>query len=300
VFSWPDGTIPPDDATDLDFSTNNPTGFTNEPGEINKLNIGGFPLSIRNSRLHHHFKPLSELLSHPSWIPYEFFNYDYTTNKVFDENEDLECYYFKDLSNTVAIGWVHNRMAWVRNGYYKSFVQQNFLGCDVPNSTTLVLPGFDPGDYYVSWFSTRTGSSIHPPQMEVASVDGDLILDLNGYFGSVLDNYMDTLRTDYAFIVTPMPFVKSLSARPADGQELELAWDFHVFPNPARTSVTILMPDDNPKEIMLVDISGRLVQVENSVSDRKHVIDINALAKGMYSVRVSDAEHSRAKRILIH
>lgn len=61
------------------------------------------------------------------------------------------------------------------------------------------------------------------------------ILDLTDQFGDIVDNYMDTLRTDYAFIVSPLPFVKSMVQSSYEDAVIEPEWDYSLFPNPTRS-----------------------------------------------------------------
>jgi hypothetical protein len=183
---------------------------------------------------------------------------------------------------------------------------QNFLGCDAPNSTsnTLVLKGFEPNsNFYVSWFATRLNSTTHPPHtidpIESTSV-GDIVIDLSNQFGSVIGNYMDTLRTDYAFIVTPAPFPKSRPPHPASLAEVEGEWNFTLYPNPAGIEVVLGFSDDTPKTVELIDLTGRLIRRETNVTERLYHCSVDGLARGSYLVRVTNGNQYKSKKLIVH
>ena len=307
VFWWPDALTP---APDDELNIYQPEDYSNVLGESNTLDIGtnGNHISkvIVNRRLHHHFRPLADLLSHPSWQPYNFFNWDYAAHKVFDVSEnnpdELEAYYLKDLSNALAIGWVHNRNAWGMNAYYHDYGQKNFLGCNPPSADIITLTGFQPvTSYTITWFSTRTNSTVYPPQMEVSSDNtGDLVLDLTGHFGGVSDNYLDTLRSDYAFVITTAPFTKSRLHDLSAELPIENVWDFAMYPNPTRDEVYLKVPGDEPKVIILQDLSGRQLHTWGSTTEPIIRISTGNLAKGVYIIRVSMGTHWKTKKLIVH
>jgi hypothetical protein len=207
--------------------------------------------------------------------------------------------------NNVAIGWVHNRNAWVMNSYYLTSASQyqNFLGCDPPSGQSIALTGFEPeADYYVTWFPTWMNSTVHPPGMQVTSnATGIITLDLTDQFGGTYSNYLDTLRADYAFIITPEPFVKSLPLPPmAEEPPMENGWDFIMYPNPARDELFLRLPDDTPKDITLHDLAGRQIHVRSSVTGVVVHLPVGQLAKGVYYVRVSDGSNSTTKKLVIY
>lgn len=314
VFWWPNalGTEVP--GPDLD-NFHQQGDFSNVLGATNVLNVGGIPIAVTNRRIHHHFRPLAELLAHPSWQVYDFFNDHFTAEQFFDNDpsdglNELEAFYLRNGQpedpSTVAIGWVHNRNAWVMNGYYARSSQQNFFGCAPPDpstSSTITLGGFAPeADFNVTWFPTHMNSTTHPAAMELTSTSaGTLTIDLTGEFGGIDGSYMDTLRSDYAFIITQEPFFKSLPALPM-AQELSVKaeWDFSVYPNPARDELYIRLPDDAPVDIFLHDPSGRRMITLNSVSGLLQRLPIARLAKGAYYVVITDGEHRKAKKLIIH
>ncbi|MGV3637860.1 MAG: T9SS type A sorting domain-containing protein [Flavobacteriales bacterium] len=309
VFWWPEALrVPPQDPGN-DLPQPGPMGsFSNVRGDANNLYVNGVQTPVYNRPLHHHFRPLANLLQHPSWVPYNFFNGDYTAHEIFDDTHqnELECYYLKNTDNNLGIGWVHNRNAWVMRSFYLTSTVQNFLGCDAPNSTsnTLVLKGFAPNsNFYVSWFPTRLNSTTHPPHTIdpiESTTTGDIIIDLTNQFGSVVGNYMDTLRADYAFIVTPAPFPKSRPPHPAPPAEVEGECNFNLYPNPASRDLFLEFSDGSSRTVELFDITGRLARRENNVTERLYHCSIAGLAMGPYWVRVTDGTKYKVKKLIVH
>ncbi|MBK6343489.1 MAG: T9SS type A sorting domain-containing protein [Flavobacteriales bacterium] len=319
VFWWPRSfDPPPSDFYNEIFSPNGneaqqPYGpFSHALGDTVRLAVPGHPaVKWTNRRLHHHFQPLTDLLNHPNWLDYGFFNQLFTPHKVYDPSDQsaLECYYLKNEENNTAIGWVHNRNAWVMNSFYFKKVMQNMLGCTAPDPeySSITLLGFDPAlEYYVTWFPTRPNSTELPPDSEdpIADADNDpstITLNLTGEFGSAIDNYLDTLRSDFAFIITPEPFVKSLR-RPIEHEEAPMVdeWDFSLFPNPTRSVLFLRLPAGTTKEITLHDVAGKVVMRQTNVGSSFHQLAIGQLAMGAYWVRVNDGTNSKIKKLIIY
>lgn len=308
MFAWPNNlwvALPEDDGNNFQSED-----YSYALGATNLIDPGiGIGIPIVNQRIHHQFKPLADLLAHPSWQAYDFFAASFTPHKTFDgatENpNELEAYYLKDNSNTVAIGWVHNRNAWTRNNYFFRSANQNFLGCTVPDpatSSSLTLDGFAAEmPFHVTWFATWMNSTVHPPTMEITSDNtGRLVIDLTGEFGGVLNNHLDTLHADYAFIVTPVPFTKSRPIGTVDDESAPAGeWNFELFPNPANEVVFLRMPDEGPKDIELIDLAGRTSRSYANMTGQLVQLQTNGLAKGTYAVRVSDGRHTRTRRLII-
>ncbi len=308
VYWWKDALrVPPSESNDPVYWFNNPTGFSNTHGFENVLNIGGAPVTVPNRRLHHHFRSLADILAHPGLDMYSFFRNEYSAHKVLDETNanELEAYYLKNTDNTVAVGWLHNRNAWVMNSYYlaSGSLNENFLGCDPPSGQSITLAGFEPDtEYFITWFPTRMNSAVYPADMEVSTDGtGGLPLDLTGQFGGTTNNYLDTLRADYAFIITPEPLVKSLMVPYEDNTSLnEGTWDFSLFPNPTRDLLSMRFPDEHTKDIVVVDVSGRVVARYANVTASLFQMPTHLFAKGAYGVRVIEGDRTKAKKFMIH
>ena len=309
VFWWPNGlAVPPDDVNN-DFQ---PEEFSNVLGQSNSLDIGTdanpVEVVVTNRRLHHHFRPLADLLSLAADQPSQFFNYDYDSYKIFSSNNVVECYY---LSNgSMAIGWVHNRNAWTMNNFYiaSGSANQNILGCYPPNlqPQTLSLTGLDAGqDYHINWFPTRLNATEWPADEEDQDGDGTVLLHIDNppsaALGGTSGNYLDTLHADYAFIITPYPLVKSLSLPAVEpAQVVEGEWSFELFPNPAHGDLFVRLPNDAPYGVFLHDPSGRIIQAWSAITGPLQHLAIAHLAQGAYWVSVTDGVVSKTKKLIIH
>jgi hypothetical protein len=305
VFWWPNAFPAPPNDLDNFFQQ---VGFSNILGEENSIDIGTALLPvevvIKNQRLHHHFKPLTGLLNHLSWTNLDFFNGDYSAHTFFDETNTnvIEAYYLKDASNTMAIGWVHNRNAWAMNNYYLRSDYQNFLGCTAPEEQSIVLPGFEENtEYHITWFPTRMNSAEVPNDDVDDTGSGTVTLDLSSNpLGGTLNNYLDTLHADYAFIITPAPFVRGMQLTTENEASPEVGWDYTMYPNPAREGFFFGFSDEVPKDIVIGDLAGRQLLALRNINSKVQYIPLGQLAKGVYWVRVSDGVHMKAKKLIIH
>ena len=128
--------------------------------------------------------------------------------------------------------------------------------------------------------------------------------ELNGAFplatSGAYRNHLDTLHADYAFIIATS-LVKSLQVPTAlDTIPLETAWDFSIFPNPARDAIFLRLSDNAPMNITILDLAGRRVGSWGSVAGDIQHVPIGNLARGAYWVRVSDGLNSKTKKLLVH
>jgi hypothetical protein len=314
VFWWPDALpVPPPDILNL----LQPNGvFSNLLGQPNHLDIGTalnpIEVVVPNKRIHYHFKPLADLLNHPEVRNMGVFSGGFTPQMRFDgaanNPNPIECYYLKSASGDAAIGWIHNRHAVVAKSYYvkKGPGNQNMLGCVTPSVDQISLPGFQAGqDYYVYWFPTRLNTTPDdiPEDYAIVESNGTIVLDFSTHaFNGVLNNYLDTLRSDYAFVISPQPIVKSLVHHDdqAETAHQKSEWDFALYPNPTRDGAWLRFDDDAPKDIEVFDALGRRLTQRLSVTDQTHFLDLKEIAKGMVWVRVRTEGNSKAKKLLIH
>lgn len=306
VFWWRDALKePPWDQASFVVQSNNPAGhFLNQEGDINVIDVGGNPVHIKNRKVHHHFKPLADLLALPGVQNMQFFTFDYSAESIYDSANDIECFYL--TNGVMAIGWVHNRNAWTMNNFYLHSNRENFLGCNPPNvqPQEIEIDGLYQGhDYYIHWFPTRMNTTDCPADDQDFDGNGTVTLRIDNpltmALGGTANNYLDTLHADYAFIISPMIEVKSLSL-PAEVQVVEAGWDFTLYPNPTRSELYVRLPDETPKTIVLRDLSGRLIKTWSSVTGSVQHLPIEHLSKGAYWVVVSDAANSKAKKLIVH
>jgi hypothetical protein len=276
--------------------------FSNVLGHPHILNIGTpvvpIAVTVENRKVHHHFKPLTDMLSNLDWQSYDFFNNGFNAYRWIENGHGIECYYLMDTTHTLAIGWIHNRNAYWENNYYITNGDQNFLGCAAPWVDWHTIPGFQPGlDYQISWFPTRMNTSVCPDNDVDISGTGLVTLDFSSEpFGGVNNNYLDTLHSDYAFIVSIDPVVRGMNVASAiDGS----GWDFNIYPNPANRNFDIQWSDATSKEIALFDLTGRQVQVLPVIDGRLAHVPIEHLASGVYGVRVTDGSTVKVKNLIV-
>jgi Secretion system C-terminal sorting domain len=279
--------------------------FSNVLGDTNRLDVGipgGYP--IANKTVYHHFKPLTDMLSNPDWQSYNFFAGNYTPHKVFDDTNKLECYYLMNADSNLAIGWVHNLNAYWENQFYLKHSVQNFLGCNDPGAQFLTLSGFQSGaDLHVTYFPTRMDTTVYPESQVDSSGTGTVTLDLSTVpLNGITNNYIDTLHSDYAFIIALQPVVKGMiSSDENDASNAPSDWDFMMYPNPAGEVLNVLLPTDGVlRDVALYDLTGKRIYARRNIAS--HAVDIptGSFANGAYCVRVSDPAKSKMKTLIIH
>jgi hypothetical protein len=312
VFWWPDALPPPPEDAANNFQWSPTQQFSNVAGDENRLQLFGTTKWVKNKRLHNHFQPLADLLNRPSVQELGIFSGAFMPDKFFDDDDSdginpLETYYLRSDQST-AIGWVHNRNASVARSFYvKSGTGfENFLGCTAPTTASIKLSGFFPlHAHYITWFPTRIGATDLPPDSEFpntllqSDANGDIVINLDGEFNGVANNYLDTLHADYAFVITPGPFVKSLAP---DAVEAEpgAGWDFMLYPNPTRDMFVIVFDDESSKEMEILDLTGRrLLQLSNVTATRLQ-LSVSRFAMGAYWVQVTTNGRMKTKKLIIH
>ncbi len=314
VFWWEDNLQPPPP----DFGANGNQWqqiFSSAKGATNLLDIGiigGYP--VVNKPIYHNFSPLMDMLSNPTWQQYAFFNGNFKAQKVYDDQANIECYYLTNADQNVAIGWVHNLNAYWANNFYVTRANQNFLGCTDPNSQSILLDNFQTGvDQYVTYFPTRVNSAVYPTDQLDDDGNGWLVLDLstaplNGIadFPSPVPPYgplpyLDTLHSDYGFIITPQPMQRRMiPINAADTIGFESTWDFGIYPNPARDAVNLLLPADGfERDIAIYDLTGKRIFSWNGVTDRMLGVTTGGLARGAYCIRVSHELQTKMKTLIL-
>lgn len=329
VFWWPDGTpqspllsgfkpIPPDIGNNFQL---NHSGIKNE---VNQIKLTGFsdPIRVKNKTTYHNYKPLFDFLNGPNLQAFDFFNGKFSPHFVVDANAQIEAYYLlresddPSLDQNFAIGWVHNMNAYWRAHYYIRSADSNFLGCTDPAGQSITLPEFQPSmNYYISYFPTRMDMTVVPDDgHEDPNTNGTVTLHLDQPVEAALNGiadfldpssntmqpYLDTLHSDYAFIIAPM-LVKSmhLPAAETDTSHRAYGWDFSVYPNPASHDLFLHFSDDAPKRIQVLEPSGREVRSWNQVSGFSHQLMLGDLAHGVYWIQVSTTRGSQTKKLII-
>jgi hypothetical protein len=282
--------------------------FTTNKNGINEIRVGLQDIEIKNKPLHHQFSPLADMLQRPSVMALNFFHDEITPEVVFDPSgsNPLECYYFRKGTEH-GIGWVHNRNAWIGNNFYAESGEgkQNFYGCTVPEVMNFSLHGFQADQpYYIYWFPTRLNMTELPPDSNeedfyTSDSNGNIHIDLNGYFNAYNNSYIDTLKSDYAFVVTSQLFTKGIPHSSENTVDLISDLSFNLYPNPARNGFRVSFKTEEPKDITILDMLGRTIlqyQQHASIS-----LDIGArdLAQGTYCVKVRAQGQVQTQKIII-
>jgi hypothetical protein len=306
VFWWPDALpVPPGD-TDNPFPLSNGLGVTNQ---LRLYDSSGQPfyVPVQNRTLHHHFKPLSDFLSKPSVQALGLFTEHFTPRIV--EADGIECFYLINDAQDIAVGWVHNANAYWRKAAYITSQYQHYLECADPAAQSIDIDGFLPGtELFISFFPTRIGMTEVPDDAEEeADADGRITLSmapafLNGTFPATGPhvNHLDTLHSDYAFVVAPWLVKRLTHVAEADTVPPITSWDFQLYPNPARGEFFLRFQDDGPRSVTIFDLAGRTVRSWSNLAGSLKHIATDGLARGAYWVRATDGMRSATKKLLVH
>lgn len=313
---WFPNSLPHDEDSGLLPDPGNPdypihSGAPNITNHLFMGYIGDVPAyaDVKNAPLYHHFKPLSDFLNKPSVQALGLFTSDYTPHVI--EANGIECLYLQNADG-IAVGWVHNTNAYWYKSFYITSVYEHYMDCATPAAQSIDLTGFEERPhYYVSYFPTRVDATEWPADYDDDDGNGSVHLrfnnpteaSLNGAFPLSLTetyrNHLDTLHSDYAFIVSPAGYVKSLRAA-LDTVEVGSDWDFAIYPNPARDEVFLRLQGDEPKDISIHDLAGRQVTFWGSVTSPAPQLPVGHLAKGAYWIRVSNGVCTKTKKLLVH
>ncbi len=293
------------------FDNNNPFYFdyprTAALGGVNALKIpsDSLPILVQNRTLYHHFKPLSDFLGVVATEPGGFFDQAHEPRKVYDDTGEIECYYLLNETQNMAVGWVHNLNAHWENHYYVLNQKQNYLGCTSPNAQSVALPGLQPGmDYHVSWFPTRMDMIDLPTDHDDTTQTGTVVLDFstlpfNGIYSWPPNDNLDTLRSDYAFLIQPKMELRMVPNSLAESPS-SVPWDFSLYPNPTTGRLHVLLPPGPPMELAAMDASGRQLLHLYDLSEGMHQLDLSKLSPGAYGVRVTVDKQTRTKLLIKH
>lgn len=167
---------------------------------------------------------------------------------------------------------------------------QNFLGCTEPAGAVIGLEGFVPNtDYTILWAPTRMNSTVAPAPMDAtADANGVISLNLSGEFGGIANNYLDTLRADYAFMAFPAPHLQLQQVEDAPSDEIP-AGTLLVYPNPALHEVMVVLPNEGLWTLTLLDITGRKIRHVEDARGPHAVLNVEGLASGTYLLQANQA-----------
>jgi hypothetical protein len=76
-------------------------------------------------------------------------------------------------------------------------------------------------------------------------------------------------------------------------------YEFDVFPNPASETITVLLPEvESGASLILYNAEGRKV-IEQKISNSSFQLDIKALKKGNYLLKIMNGDYTANKKIVI-
>ncbi|RTQ45006.1 T9SS type A sorting domain-containing protein [Hymenobacter gummosus] len=133
------------------------------------------------------------------------------------------------------------------------------------------------------------------------NVTTDTIRAENNWWGSALAADVEariTHKTDdatFGFVdYNPFRATGPLAVRGARPLALE------VYPNPARTRVTLQAPAAGPLAVTLLDAQGRTVRQQlSATADGRAVLSVNGLGQGLYLYRVEQGGRTATGRLLV-
>ena len=73
--------------------------------------------------------------------------------------------------------------------------------------------------------------------------------------------------------------------------------NFYIFPNPAKESVTINLVEYEPAEIIIYNMHG-VVMLTQQTSEKKTVLNISSLEKGVYTVKVQTGKGLAVRKLM--
>ena len=82
----------------------------------------------------------------------------------------------------------------------------------------------------------------------------------------------------------------------SEKEEIE---DIQVFPNPSSGLFSLSVQSKEEKDIFVYDIVGKVVFQKMKTEEDKINIDLSAMPKGVYIIKVIDEKHSQVKKIIV-
>jgi photosystem II stability/assembly factor-like uncharacterized protein len=156
-----------------------------------------------------------------------------------------------------------------------------YASCGAGTGNNVISYSFDDGISWNSW----GGSNVQYLEIEFVS-------NVDGYAGGFSDPFNATI--DGMFRFNGMPLGIKNSGAPLSETD--------VYPNPSSGSITLGLPASKEgASIIVVDAMGKTVYSENvkNMSFERHTINLDHLAKGIYSVNVIRPTGTQMKKIVI-
>lgn len=127
----------------------------------------------------------------------------------------------------------------------------------------------------------------------------NVLLDFSSNpLGGVLNNHLDTLHSDYAFVVATWQLKSLAHIAALDSADASPDWDFNLYPNPARDMLTVAFEGEFIKDVELLDVSGRRVVRYPNVNSPLLRIPTDQFARGVYWVMVAGRDIRKVKKVI--
>lgn len=205
---------------------------------------------------------------------------------------------------------------------YTESIQWTNGGTDIPGANSQTLLVTQTGNYGVSGapavcpdYIVPIGVSIPiaflPPFVPNIIYDGQDIYTNDGaawqwYLdGSPVSGAIDSLLSDPApgaYVVRATDSVGCegesdtlIVDQPFSTQQVDNDPMISVFPNPAHTTVHVLLNQGAPQELMLTDLSGKVVLLKQQTAQ----IDTGGLANGVYLLGIRSGERTITRKLVI-
>ena len=112
-------------------------------------------------------------------------------------------------------------------------------------------------------------------------------------------NHLDTLHSDYAFIIAPSLIKRLLSLHNLAEQLIEDHQLFEIFPNPARNECSISFSLEGQYSVRISDSIGRTVKEINVAGEAIYAIDTRNLDNGIYHVQVWSETFLGSRKLIL-
>jgi len=118
--------------------------------------------------------------------------------------------------------------------------------------------------------------------------------------GGTLNSHLDTLHSDYAFIISTGPIEKGRREEEIVDPTRNPDWGFLVYPNPATDELNLRFMNAAVRDVELYDITGKRLKALSNVNVIEARLPLEGLAMGAYSLRVTTSDGTKSKTVIIH
>ncbi|MGC9341994.1 MAG: FN3 associated domain-containing protein [Bacteroidales bacterium] len=162
------------------------------------------------------------------------------------------------------------------------------------------------------WFSIESGEYGVPQEVEIScsTTNSEIYYTTDG--SDPDDNsqlYTGPFMIDESTIVKAIAYlgnnypsgIVNLQVDITTGLPINQAPEFSIFPNPAGDEITLSVAGGLSGDInlMIYDISGRILMQKRNIEGKQNVIDISSLSQGYYFVKISDSYGNTSVKRLI-